>query len=331
MLFKKLSISLVVFLTLLISIFPISAKELYIGGDSIGIDICYDGVLITGTYPIIFNGKEYDPSQDGFLEGSLITHVNSIQITNIKELMNEIEKNANYSRVIYLTIIENNETKRKELHFQNNNGHFSTGLYVSDGITGIGTMTYYNPDNHRFGALGHIMSSENLSFDIHQIKGFVYHSTVTDIVKSQKGKPGEKVAEISNVKIGDITLNNHYGLYGDYYIEDMTKKTLYETAKMSEIKKGPAYFYTVINDDCIEKFEIEIIHLRKQKKSDIKGITFKITDKRLMNNTKGIVQGMSGSPIIQNNKLIGCITHVDIQNPQIGYGLYIEWMLENDK
>lgn len=331
MLFKKLSISLVISISLIFSVINVYAEQLYIGGDSIGIKLEYNGVLITGTYNITIDNKSYNPTSSGYKNGQIITHVNNHRVKNINDLMNEIETNTKLSKKITLTLLDNNISYCKVLHLQNINNQFSTGLYVCDGITGIGTITYYNPQTKRFGALGHIMGDSKLLVNIQNTSGNIYVSKVTSIIKSKVKMPGEKIAEFTDIKIGEITLNNQYGLYGDYDNYKVNDKSLIQTAKISEIKKGKAYFYTVINDQKIEKFEIEIIELKKQTKSDVKGITFKVTDQKILDKTNGIIQGMSGSPIIQNNKIIGCITHVDTNNPNIGYGLYIEWMLENDK
>lgn len=147
---------------------------------------------------------------------------------------------------------------------------------------------------------------------------------------SQNGTPGEKVADIGSIQIGTIYDNNNYGIYGQY--DELTaNQQIISTASIDEIKEGEAYFLTVLDGHTITKCSINITHLKKQSKPSIKGITFEITDKKVLSLTNGIVQGMSGSPIIQNGKLIGCVTHVDINNVHQGYGLYIDWMLENDK
>lgn len=331
MLFKRFSITLVIFLSVSFSIVDVLAKKLYLGGDSIGIKLNYNAVLITGTYNININNQVYNPKDNGLKEGCMITKVNDVKIKNINELMNEIEKNAKKLKSIVLTIDDQKNIYTKELLLQNIDNKFSTGLYVCDGLTGIGTMTYYDPETNRFGALGHIMTNSKLVISNNYINGNVYLSNITSIVKSKNGNPGEKIADISNVKIGEIDHNNHYGIFGLYTDDKISDKQLIETASINEIKKGKAYFYTVTQNNKIDKYDIEITALKKQKKSDIKGISFKVTDKRILNDINGIVQGMSGSPIVQNGKLIGCITHVDINNPCLGYGLYIDWMLENDK
>lgn len=332
MLFKKLSIALVVSISILFSQLNVYAAQVLLGGDSIGIDLNYNGILITGTYNIEVNNKEYNPSVDGFNEGNLITHINGQRVKTISELMKEIEKRAAVSQEIILTFKNSsNQTKKQELKLQNKDNQFSTGLYVIDGISGIGTLTYYNPSTKRFGALGHMMNDNSLSVDIDEVKGAIYQSKVVRIVKSKTKNPGEKIAEISDIQIGELDRNNQFGIYGSYNVEKIEDKELIETAEISEIKKGKAYFYTVLEGNKIEKCEIVITKVKKQTKSDIKGITFTVTDEKVLNSANGIVQGMSGSPIVQDGKLIGCVTHVDLSNSQIGYGLFIQWMLENDK
>jgi stage IV sporulation protein B len=331
LLFKKLSVTLIVLISIFISYSNVYAANVILGGDSIGIDIKYDGVIITGTYDIIINNQSYNPENDGYQYGDLITQVNNQKIDSISTLMAKIEKQISISNQITLTLKRNQKILKKTLLIQNYNNQFSTGLYVVDGLSGIGTMTYYNPSNHHFAALGHKISDESLDINIEDIKGQIYKSNVTSIVKSQINKPGEKIADISDIKIGNIYENNEFGIYGNYDESKITSHNLIETAEISEVKLGKAYFYTVLNNNTIKKYEINITSLKKQSKKDIKGISFEVIDKEVLNKSNGIVQGMSGSPIVQNGKLIGCITHVDMNDPTKGYGLYIKWMLENDK
>ncbi len=332
MLFKKLSISLVVALSIIFQSFQVFAAEVFLGGQSIGIQLDYEGIMITGTYDISIDNKTYNPASDGYLSGDIITHVNGVSVSSISDLMSTVEKEIEKNNTITLTLQRNNQQLKKTLLFQKINDKFSTGLYVQDGLTGIGTMTYYNPTTQHFAALGHIMT--NSSLDNTQIitKGFVYHSSVKKIIPSQNGSPGEKIADIGTIEIGTIFDNNSYGIYGDYTDNAISSSdVLISTASIDEVKEGKAYFLTVLDGQTITECEINITHLEKQTKPSIKGITFEITDQKVLSLTNGVIQGMSGSPIIQNGKLIGCVTHVDVNNVYTGYGLYIDWMLENDK
>ncbi|MBS5370290.1 MAG: SpoIVB peptidase S55 domain-containing protein [Longibaculum muris] len=329
MLYKKLSITLMVVVCLL---FPsqVFAAEVILGGQSIGIELDYDGVMISGTYEISIDNKKYNPANDGYLSGDLIVAVNGEHVDSISLLMDRVEKEIEDKQTITLTIKRHQKEVKKELKFQENNGQFTTGLYVQDGLTGIGTMTYYNPQTRHFGALGHLMCDVSLSSDVIIKEGSIYNSYVKKVHPSQNGTPGEKVADIGSIQIGTIFDNNNYGIYGDYQDLPSDKKVI-STASIDEVEKGEAYFLTVLDGHTLMKCPIKITKLKKQNEPSIKGITFEITDKKILSLTNGIIQGMSGSPIIQNGKLVGCVTHVDVNNVHQGYGLYIDWMLENDK
>ena len=330
MLFKKLSISLITVVSLIFPSFQVFAADVILGGQSIGIELDYEGIMITDTYDISIDNETYNPASDGYQSGDLITQVNQQKVQSISELMNAIKENIENNQKIILTIKRENHSLEKELKFQKKNDQFTTGLYVQDGLSGIGTMTYYNPENHHFGALGHMMYDTSLSSETVVKNGTIYNSYVKKINPSENGNPGEKIADIGNIEIGNIFDNNHYGIYGEYtHISDGLKTI--STASIDEVETGDAYFLTVLDGHEVTRCSIRITDLKKQDAPAVKGITFEITDKRVLSLTNGIVQGMSGSPIIQNNKLIGCVTHVDVHNVHQGYGLYIDWMLENDK
>ncbi|MCD7840663.1 MAG: hypothetical protein LUG46_08575 [Erysipelotrichaceae bacterium] len=329
MLLKKLSISLIIVVCSICSINHIYAVDVILGGESIGIELHYDGVMISGTYDITVDNKIYNPSIDGYCSGELITHVNNKKIDSLTDLTDIIENSIEKNQNINLTLISNEKQITRELKYQQNNNQYSTGLYVTDGLSGIGTMTYYNPVTKHFAALGHMMYDITLSSDMVIKEGSIYTSYVQSIIPSTNGDPGEKIASIDSIEIGTIYDNNNYGIYGKYTVLSNNSQTI-STASMDEVKKGKAYFLTVLEGDTIIQCDIEITNLKKQKSPSIKGITFKIVDESVLSQTNGVIQGMSGSPIIQDNKLIGCVTHVDVHNVEYGYGLYIDWMLKND-
>ncbi len=330
MLFKKLSISLITVVSLVFPSFQVFAADVILGGQSIGIELDYEGIMITGTYDISIDNRPYNPASNGYQSGDLITQVNQQNVESISELMESVKNSVEKNQKIMLTLKRQNKTIKKELKFQKKDDQFTTGLYVQDGLTGIGTMTYYNPETHHFGALGHMMYDTSLSSGTTIKNGTVYSSYVKKINPSQNGNPGEKIAEIGSIEIGRLYENNNYGIYGQYTNLSDQLQTI-STASMDEIELGEAYFLTVLNGHEVSRCSIRITDLKKQNEPDVKGITFEITDEEVLSLTNGIVQGMSGSPIIQNNKLIGCVTHVDINNVHQGYGLYIDWMLKNDK
>lgn len=328
MFFKKLILSLAVTL----SIFnPITtyAIPLIPGGDSIGIELDYQGVIITGGYEVKTPNNIYNPLKSEFKIGDKIIEIEGKEITTISELSEQIKNSGGVKENFDVTIIRNNKRIHKTLKVIYENNQFTTGLYVKDAINGIGTITFYNPDKQSFGALGHAMEDTALTTDLLQ-SGKIFESTVTSIKKATPNNSGNKIADISNLEIGSINSHNQFGIYGTYNY-DISKRKSFETADIDEIKLGKAYFLTVLDGQKIQKCDIEITKLNQQDSINEKGIEFKVVDQAVTTQANGIVQGMSGSPIIQNDKIIGCVTHVSGNNPMLGYGLYIEWMLEMDE
>ena len=325
MLFKKSSISLIIFVALLFSINTAYGADVYLGGQSIGIKLDYEGVLITGTYDISIDNKTYNPSSDGFKKGDMIVKINDQSVKTITELSDIIEKSLSLNSPLSLTVKRDGKTFTKELYYQYINNEYSTGLYVQDGLTGIGTVTYYLPASKTFAALGHLMGNEENSSNL--TTGSVYDSYIKNIRPSLKGDPGEKIAEIGDVELGKVHNNNQFGIYGKFHSMNSASLDMISTGTKNDVKKGYAYFLTVIEGDEIKKCDIMITNVNTNSKDGLKGITFEVTDKELLNKCNGIVQGMSGSPIIQDGKLIGAITHVMVNNPKGGYGIFIENMI----
>lgn len=325
--FKKLFFSFILALTI---INPVAAYAISVipGGDSIGIELDYQGVVITGGYDIEIDNKSYNPITNDFQVGDLITAIDNQKVTCIEDLTYVI-KNKTDDSTYDLTIKRGDNIVHQDLKVVYDNQQFSTGLYVKDSISGVGTLTFYNPETHSFGALGHAMSDSKLDSESLLQHGSIYESNVTSIKKATNQSSGNKIADISNVEIGSINSHSQFGIYGTYNY-DISNREMMETATIEETKLGNAYFLTVLQGNEIVKCEIEITKLNSQDEVKEKGIEFKVTDKEVIEKANGIVQGMSGSPIIQNNKIIGCVTHVSGNNPMTGYGLYIDWMLEMD-
>jgi stage IV sporulation protein B len=204
----------------------------------------------------------------------------------------------------------------------------SIGLYIKDKLLGVGTLTFINPETKQFASLGHGVIDERVL--IGQISGDLLYSNIDSIKKATPGNPGEKKATLSTSVIGSLSNNNATGLYGDIRTSSLLTKPKIEVGTQNDIKVGKAKILTVINDDKVSEYDIEIIEVLKQNTRNIKGIKVKVTDPILIEKCGGIIQGMSGSPIIQNNKLIGAISHVTIDDPLIGYGIHIEWMLSDE-
>lgn len=317
---KKLAIFLL-FLIFPVNIFAYSSKVI-LGGQNIGINIQNNGVIVIGFYKL--NGY-FNKGTNEIKVGDLITKVNGIKISSIKELTQEIENNIKDNKVT-LTLIRDKKEFDTELNLLKENNMYKTGLYVKDTIKGIGTISYIDPETKIYGSLGHEILESNSNKSIEVKTGYIFESSITGIDKSFDGSPGEKTAKFnaSNV-FGTIDKNTIYGIFGKYN-SSIDQTNLIEVAKKEEIKLGKAYIYTVLKDNTVEKFEINITNINDYNK--IKNISFEITDERLLNETGGIVQGMSGSPIVQNDKLCGVVTHVIIDKVKTGYGLFITTMLE---
>jgi stage IV sporulation protein B len=207
------------------------------------------------------------------------------------------------------------------------------GLYVDDGVAGVGTLTFYREKTKEFGALGHLITESRSQERVNIRQGTIVEANISGINSGQKGLPGEKLGtffQTTNV-LGKVIKNNRFGIYGDL-IRNPEVENKYFTkplpiATSSHVKKGPAKIYTVINGGEIEEFNIQIERVYRQSNPSGKGMIIYITDPDLKRMTGGIVQGMSGSPIVQNEKLIGAITHVFVNDPCRGYGVFAEWMV----
>ena len=320
---------LMTFSSMFSNITCLESSYLIPGGENIGIEIKSHGVVVIGGYDVITNNDKYNPSKDSdIVKGDLIYQVNSKDINNIEELLDEIKENMNEDKVT-LSILRNNKEIKRDLKFINTSkaNTFKTGLLVKDRILGIGTVTFYDPESKIYGALGHKLMDNDFSMIADINSGNIFKSKVTGVNKSSVGNVGELLASINqNEILGNVYANTDYGIFG--YYETCPDKDALIVASQKEASLGKAYIYTTLDNNEVEKYEINITSLLKQDKISTKGISFKITDKELLSKTGGIVQGMSGSPIIQDNKIIGAVTHVLIDNVKKGYGIYIEYMLQ---
>ncbi len=295
-----------------------------LGGDSIGLKFS-TGVIVSGKYKVETDVGKVKPWENSDINvGDKIIEIDNVIVNNTSNLLKYLKIVKDDDCI--LTIERNNKIFDTNIKLvTTNNNEKSLGLYIKDNILGVGTLTYINPDNLSFAALGHGINDHLI--DNTKVSGTVLTSSIQTIKKGIPGSPGEKRASIGNIVIGTIKSNKITGVYG--ILEDISN---YKTRKKvsiaanDEIKVGPAKIYTVIQDNIIKEYDIYITTLDKQDDIEIKGIKIKVTDKELINKTGGIIQGMSGSPIVQNNKLVGAISHVTVDNPLIGYGVYVSWM-----
>ena len=317
----KTKVLVFAFLTLIIP-FQVYAYSDYIiaGGENVGIKINSNYVMVVGSYDIGSNQNKT------LVPGDKILRINGYKVSSINEMLNVISKTIKNSSVSvdYLRGTEENTTTLKLV--LDENGVYKTGLYVRDSISGVGTLTYIDPNTKLYGALGHEIIEKNTSQKLDIKDGQIYQSNVISIVPSRSNSPGEKNANYNQDNVyGTINENTYAGIFGDYTATIPDKK-LYKVATINDIKLDKAQILTVVEGDKIESFDINILKLNNG--YDSKNILFQITDERLLEKTGGIVQGMSGSPIVQGDYIIGAVTHVVVNEPTKGYGILITNMLE---
>ena len=311
-------------LSLLILPINVLAYSDYIipGGETLGIEIKSDGIMVIGFYQI--NGK-YNKGTPTIKSGDYIIEVEGVNVENVENLTKVIEGNVDKGYV-NVTYRRKNKVNTSKLELIKDDGVYKTGLYVKDSITGIGTLSYIDPETKVFGALGHEIVESNTNEIVEIRSGLIFRNYITGIDKSASGVPGSKNAKFYyETTYGKILKNTNVGIYG-LYESEIPNKELYEVASPDEVRVGSATIYTVLNGEEINEYSIEITGISET--SDIKNISFIIDDEELLDKTGGVVQGMSGSPIIQNGKIIGAVTHVVIDNPTTGYGIFITTMLE---
>lgn len=318
------------FMLLLLSLFIIPnnvfaySEYIIAGGENIGIELNSKGVIVVGTYKI----NNIDPASNAKLQiGDRIVSIENTEINNIQEMVNKISL-YNENDTISLKYIRGNKEQTTNLTlYKDNNNVIKTGLYVKDSITGVGTLSFIDPETKIFGALGHEIIEKNTGQILEVKDGKIFDTSVTSIQKSENGNPGEKNARFYTDQVsGSIFENTKKGIFGNY-TDNIPNKKLYKVASPKDIEKGEAKILTVLNDDEIKEYTINILRISNNEQKT-KNILFEITDKELLDTTGGIIQGMSGSPIIQNDFIIGAVTHVVVDDPEKGYGIFITNMLE---
>ncbi len=328
--FKKKLLILSLFLsTLFPSIVFAYSNKIILGGENVGIKVNSKNVMVVGFYKV---EDKYVGEDAGLEIGDVITEVNGHKVSSIDEMISIInEEKEKEKGIVSLSFLRNDKKMNTTLELvKDTNGVYKTGLYVKDQINGIGTLTYIDPDSKIFGALGHEIQERSSLKKIEVKDGVIFKSEVTGINPSEKGTPGAKEAKFYTDEVyGSIKSNEESGIFGTYNSE-LPDNNVIEVEEPDNVKLGSAQIRTVINASTVKNYDIEIINIEKN--DTTKNILFKITDKELLNLTGGVVAGMSGSPIIQNNKIIGAVTHVVVNDPQKGYGIFITTMLkEGDK
>jgi stage IV sporulation protein B len=304
------------------------------GGQSIGVKIKSAGIMVVGYNLLKDQDRSVSPGEAAHIKiGDVITRIDGRKVQSLEYASSLINKAGREKRTLEVTVLRSKSETNLYVTplWDKETESYRIGLYIRDTAAGVGTLTFYAPNQHVFGALGHVISDMDTGQPITVREGEMIRSSVTSIDKGISGQPGEKHGiMLDEAKIlGMITKNSDFGVFGkmmklpdNAYIKEPMPIALAE-----QVKEGPAKILTVVEGQKVEEYSIEIVNVLRQKYPATKSMVIKVTDPRLIEKTGGIIQGMSGSPIIQNGKVVGAVTHVFVNDPTQGYGVFIEWML----
>ena len=298
-----------------------------LGGQSIGININVDGIMVLGFSDFYGeDGKKHCPAKTaGLKEKDIVQKINGQKITSASQFSSLVDScgaeiiDVEYNRDGKMMTTSLTPVKSAE------DSLYHLGLWARDGTSGIGTLTFIDPESNTFAALGHPITDAETGDVIKLGSGNIYLSAISDVTKGTRGIAGELEGRFVSTDIGKIIKNTEYGISGEFYGKIPATKTAF-VASRNEIEKGNATILCCIEEDAVSEYEIVIENINTSSQNN-KSMIIRITDPRLLEKTGGIVQGMSGSPIIQNGRIVGAVTHVFVNDPTRGYGIFIENML----
>lgn len=305
-------------------------NTVYLGGTPMGVVAKSDGVTIVNITDVATANGTVSPSKQGGLEkGDLIIKIDTYDIKCPEDIAKAL---ASRPECVKMMVVRcgNSLTFSVRPAEDINTKTLKLGLHVKNELAGVGTLTYVRADTKRFGGLGHMIFESDRNKDIYKF-GHIYGCSIEGIVKGEAGRAGELRGSFNRYGdfSGKIDKNLFCGIYGVAEQSLYDKRPLIAVGSRNEVIPGKAYIYTTVSGNKPDKYEIEIVKAMSQNEPCDKSMVIRVTDKRLLDITGGIVQGMSGSPIIQNGKLIGAVTHVFINDLTRGYGIYTDWMLNN--
>jgi stage IV sporulation protein B len=305
------------------------------GGHTLGVRLHTDGLLVVGMAPVQTDDGTFSPAEDaGLMSGDMITHIGRKPVSTIPELQTITE--ALRGEALELSYIRNGRMLSATLFPVKaaQDGQYRIGVWVRDSMAGIGTFTFYDPGSGLFGALGHGINDAETGRLLPMGSGYVLYSEVESVRAGQPGSPGElKGAFRDDKHYGHLLRNSETGLYGTLPDAEALGPEAHKpvpVAPGSEVKTGAAVILSNVSGDLVETFDIEIVKVFPAE-NEPRNFMIRVTDERLIALTGGIVQGMSGSPVLQDGKLVGAVTHVLINDPKRGYGIFAESMLREGK
>lgn len=307
--------------------------QVSLGGHSIGVLLHAEGVMVVGFAPVVAeNGDVFYPAREGGIEkGDLILKVNGRKVGNEDGAVQLIDYFGRQGEPVLLEVKRDTRVLQRSVTpvLCRDTGRYRIGLYIRDVAAGVGTLTFYDAASGTFGALGHVITDAESNRPLSISDGRIVAANVTGVQPGRSGRPGEKVGTFTDESdvIGTIGKNTEFGIFGTLSVRPGADTGTLPMALMREVRRGPAEIYTVIEGQRVERFAVEIERVSTQDRPDTKGLVIRVTDPRLLRKTGGIVQGMSGSPIVQDGRLVGAVTHVFVNDPTRGYGVFAEWML----
>ena len=316
--------------TLRLDVLP--QTELIPLGLAVGVTFRTDGVMVLATGSVTgANGKLHRPAEGLLKPGDLIRAVNGEKLDSKDELIALVENAAPGTAVTLQINRDGADMTVSVTPAVNADGTPKLGVWVRDGTQGVGTLTYYNPETRAFGALGHGILDVDTKKLMTVREGELLEAKIVSVKKGQKGGPGELIGELSrNAVLGQITANTPLGIYGHMTGAEPPGERV-PIALQNEVHEGPAILRATVGGKETKDYDVYIESVNRYSADEAKGMVIRITDRDLIAKTNGIVQGMSGSPILQDGKLVGAVTHVFVQNPLKGYGIFIENMLRQEK
>ena len=295
------------------------AKELIPVGQVVGLELQNRQVVVVGFDEE--NGKAAKAA--GLLSGDVIQKIDQRAITCAEDVRKALRSS---NGTVAVEISREGKVKQLQLKTQNTKDGPRLGVYLRQGITGIGTVTWYDPETHQFGTLGHGVNDRTGNL-LPMAQGWAYRAKVVTVKKGKAGEPGQLYGSIVSAEpAGTLSANTQKGVFGT--CRDGWEGQTIEVASVGEIKTGDAVIRSTVSGDAVREYSVKILKIYPKGKGNGRNMLIKVTDPELLATTGGIVQGMSGSPIIQNGKLIGAVTHVLVNDPTTGYGIFIENMLD---
>jgi stage IV sporulation protein B len=306
------------------------------GGQAIGVLVSSKGVVIVGDLSIkgVDQHLYYPAKEAGIKIGDILLAINNSPINRVDEVELQLRNFQPQRKYLKLKILRHNKILILNIKpvLSSSTGveqHYMLGIYIEDPAAGVGTLTFYDPHSNRFAGLGHRIAEFAGKPGIPFEQGEIVLAKISGLRVGIPGQPGEKIGVFNSLDnpLGKIEKNSRFGIYGRLYGEVHSIDTPIPAAYGSQIKVGPAQIYTVLHGTKIEHFNVVITKVYRQDAPRDKGMVLKVVDPLLLRLTGGIIQGMSGSPIVQDGKFVGAVTHVLVNDPTKGYGVLAEWMI----